>query len=115
MEAEKKREVFVSATAAEQIKKQLTKRGTPEAYLRLGIRGGGCSGFSYVLQFEDNPPKEKDILFEVEGVRVIVDSKSILYLNGATLDWESTMMNRGFKFLNPNEKSSCGCGHSFTV
>lgn len=115
MEAEKKCEVFVSATAAEQIKKQLTKRGTPEAYLRLGIRGGGCSGFSYVLQFEDNPPKAKDILFEVEGVRVIVDSKSILYLNGSTLDWESTMMNRGFKFLNPNEKSSCGCGHSFTV
>jgi len=115
MEAEKKNEVFVSAIAAEQIKKQLTKRGTPEAYLRLGIRGGGCSGFSYVLQFEDNPPKAKDILFEVEGVRVIVDSKSILYLNGTTLDWESTMMNRGFKFCNPNEKSSCGCGHSFTV
>lgn len=115
MEAEKKHEVFVSATAAEQIKKQLTKRGTPEAYLRLGIRGGGCSGFSYVLQFEDNPPKAKDILFEVEGVRVIVDSKSILYLNGTTLDWESNLINKGFKFCNPNEKSSCGCGHSFTV
>lgn len=115
MEAEKQYNVFVSAKAAEQIKQQLTKRGTPEAYLRLGIRGGGCSGFSYVLQFEDTPPKTKDILFEVEGVRVIVDSKSILYLNGATLDWEKTLVKQGFKFQNPNEKSSCGCGHSFTV
>lgn len=115
MEAEKKYEVFVSAIAAEQIKKQLTKRGTPEAYLRLGIRGAGCSGYSYVLQFEDDPPRVKDILFEVEGVRVIVDKKSILYLNGTTLDWEKTLVKSGFKFLNPNQKSACGCGSSFTV
>jgi iron-sulfur cluster assembly protein len=115
MEAEKNYQVFVSALAAEQIKSQLAKRGTPEAYLRLGIKGGGCSGFSYVLQFEDSPPRTKDIVFDIEGVRVIVDGKSILYLNGCTLDWEKTLMHQGFKFCNPNEKSSCGCGHSFTV
>ena len=115
MSAEKDYQIFVSATAAEEVKKQLTKRSTPESYLRLGVKGGGCSGFSYVLQFEDNPPKAKDILFEIEGVRVIVDCKSIIYLNGSTLDWEKTLMNHGFKFVNPNEKFSCGCGHSFTV
>jgi iron-sulfur cluster assembly protein len=115
MEAEKSYTISVSPKAAEQVKNQLIKRGTPEAYLRLGIKGGGCSGFSYVIQFEDSPPKEKDFLFEMEGVKVLVDKKSILYLNGSILDWEKTLMNQGFKFVNPNEKSSCGCGHSFTV
>jgi iron-sulfur cluster assembly protein len=115
MEVEKNYTISVSPKAAEQVKNQLTKRGTPEAYLRLGIKGGGCSGFSYVIQFEDAPPREKDFLFEMEGIRVLVDKKSILYLNGSILDWEKTLMNQGFKFVNPNEKSSCGCGHSFTV
>lgn len=115
MEAEKNFQIFVSTLAAEQIKNQLTKRGTPESYLRLGIKGGGCSGFSYVLQFEDAAPRDKDLIFDLEGVHVVVDKKSILYLNGCTLDWEKTLIHQGFKFLNPNEKSSCGCGHSFTV
>ena len=108
-------QVIISSTAAEQIKNQLNKRGTPEAYLRLGIKGGGCSGFSYVLQFEDSAPRERDIVFQTEGVNVVVDKKSIVYLNGCTLDWEKTLMQQGFKFVNPNEKSKCGCGHSFTV
>jgi len=116
MEAEAKNyQISLTPVAAEKVKDQLSKRGTPEAYLRLGIKGGGCSGFSYVLQFEDAPPRAKDILFDVEGVHVIVDNKSILYLNGTTLDWKKSLMDSGFKFLNPNEKSSCGCGHSFTV
>lgn len=107
--------ISISLKAAEQVKIQLTKRGTPESYLRLGVKGGGCSGFSYVIEFEDNPPREKDLLFEVEGVKILVDKKSILYLNGTVLNWEKTLMNQGFKFDNPNEKSSCGCGSSFTV
>ena len=115
MESEKSYTIAVSPKAAAEVKSQLTKRGTPESYLRLGIKGGGCSGFSYVLQYEDSPPREKDLLFESEGVKVIVDKKSILYLNGSILDWEKTLMNQGFKFVNPNEKSTCGCGHSFTV
>jgi iron-sulfur cluster assembly protein len=113
MEVEKY-QVFVSALAAEQITKQLVARGTPNACVRLGVKGGGCSGFSYVLQYED-ASKSKDLVFEVEGIHLIVDRKSILYLDGCTLDWEQSLMNQGFKFLNPNVKSQCGCGHSFSV
>lgn len=115
MEAESKLQVLLTPLAAEQIKLQLAKRGTPDGYLRLGVRGGGCSGFSYVLQFEDGPLKEKDLLFDTEGAHLVVDKKSILFLNGCTLDWEKTLMQQGFKVVNPNEKSKCGCGHSFTV
>lgn len=107
--------ISLSTKAAEQIKSQLNKRGTPEAYLRLGVKGGGCSGYAYVIQFEDNPPREKDLFFELEGVKILVDKKSILYLNGTVLNWEKTLMHQGFKFTNPNEKSSCGCGTSFSV
>lgn len=105
---------FVSPIAAEQIKKQLIKRGTPDAYVRIGVKGGGCSGFSYVFRFEDIV-QSKDLIFETEGARIIIDPKSIILLNGVTLDWENTLMNQGFKFVNPNEKSRCGCGHSFTI
>lgn len=115
METVSEYQFTVSTVAVEQIKKQLDKRGTPNAFLRLGIRGGGCSGFTYILMFEDSPPRDKDILFEVQDVQVIIDKKSIIYLNGCSLDWENTLMKRGFKFVNPNEKSTCGCGHSFTV
>lgn len=109
-------QITISIKAAEQVKLQLDKRGTPNAYLRLGLRGGGCSGFTYVLQFEDADPKEnRDIVFVEHDVRIVVDKKSLLYLNGATLDWEQGLMKKGFKFLNPNEKSTCGCGHSFNV
>lgn len=107
--------ISISPKAAEQVKIQLTKRGTPNAYLRVGVKGGGCSGFSYVIQMEDEPPREKDLLFEMEGIKLVIDKKSILYLNGSTLDWEKTLIHQGFKFNNPNEKSTCGCGTSFTV
>jgi iron-sulfur cluster assembly protein len=100
---------------SEQVKKQLTKRGTPDAYLRLGIRGGACEGFSYAIQFEDADPKDRDLLFEIEGVHILVDKKSIIYLNGCTLDYESSLMKQGFKFINPNEKSKCSCGNSFSA
>lgn len=113
---EKTYQIAISPKAAEQVVQQLEKRGTPNAYLRLGLRGGGCSGFTYVLQFEDADPKEnRDIVFVEHDVRIVVDKKSLVYLNGATLDWEQSLMKKGFKFLNPNEKSSCGCGHSFNV
>jgi iron-sulfur cluster assembly protein len=105
----------ISETAAEFARKKLTARGTPDAAIRLGIKGGGCSGYSYVIQFEDDPPRERDRLFEVVGVRFIVDKKSMIYLAGAMLDYENKLMFQGFKFRNPNEASSCGCGHSFHV
>lgn len=112
--------VHVTPKAASAIKRQIAKRGVPETSLRLGIRGGGCSGFSYAIEFHDGAPRPRDRVFEVPAedgttVRVVVDPKSLVYLAGMTLEWEQTLMRQGFKFLNPNEKSSCGCGQSFTV
>jgi iron-sulfur cluster assembly protein len=112
--------VSVSAQAVDAIARQLTKRGTPDASLRLGLRGGGCSGFSYVIEFYDGPPRARDRVFDFVAsdetpVRVVVDPKSLLYLNGTVLEWEQTLMRQGFKFTNPNEKSGCGCGSSFSV
>jgi iron-sulfur cluster assembly protein len=112
--------ISVSPKAVDAIARQMIKRGTPEASLRLGIRGGGCSGFSYVIEFHDGPPHARDRVFGLvasdgTGVRVVVDPKSLLYLNGAVLDWEQTLMRHGFKFVNPNEATGCGCGTSFSV
>lgn len=115
-----KRTLSVSALAVEAIRKQMAKRGTPDAAIRVGVRGGGCSGFSYVIEYDDKAPRNGDIVLEFaeEGkatVRVFCDKKSILYLQGSVLDWEKTLMYTGFKFKNPQEASRCGCGHSFTV
>jgi iron-sulfur cluster assembly protein len=104
----------ITPKAAEQVKKQLEKRGTPDGYLRIGLRGGLCSGFGYVIQFEDNEPREHDIIFSLEDISVLIDKKSIIYLNGATLDWEQSLMRQGFSFRNPNSASQCGCGESFS-
>jgi iron-sulfur cluster assembly protein len=112
--------ISVSPKAVDAIASQMKKRGTPGASLRLGLRGGGCSGFSYVIEFHDGPPHARDRVFDYvaidnTAVRVVVDPKSLLYLNGTVLEWEQTLMHRGFKFVNPNEKSGCGCGSSFSV
>jgi iron-sulfur cluster assembly protein len=107
--------ITLTPKAVEMAKKQLAKRGTPDAAIRLGLRGGGCSGFTYVIEFADGPPRERDRVFDFEGVRVFVDPKSLIYLAGTTLDWEQTLVYQGFKFKNPHEAQSCGCGHSFTV
>jgi iron-sulfur cluster assembly protein len=112
--------IEVTAKAASAIRRQLLKRGTPDASLRVGLRGGGCSGFTYVIEFHDGPPRARDIVLDVkteagEDVRVVVDPKSLLYLSGSTLEWEQTLLKQGFKFVNPHEKAGCGCGHSFNV
>ena len=84
------------------------------AYLRVGIEGGGCSGFSYKLTFEtDNIDKLNDKIYEFDGVKAVVDRKSELYLDGTTLDFYEGLDQRGFKFDNPNATKSCGCGQSF--
>ncbi|MEM1030378.1 MAG: iron-sulfur cluster assembly accessory protein [Myxococcota bacterium] len=113
--------------AARKLYEALKKRGTLGAALRVGVKGGGCSGFSYVLEFTDKPPMSRDLVFEFEveqkegdeeapdPVRVFCDKKSIIYLNGTTLAWQKTLMYRGFQFVNPKEKSSCGCNESFAV
>jgi iron-sulfur cluster assembly protein len=110
----------VSPQAVDAIARQMKKRGTPEAGLRLGIRGGGCSGFTYVIEFHDGEPRSRDRVFDhvaSDGtkVRVVVDPKSLVYLNGTVLEWEQSLMRQGFKFANPNEKAGCGCGTSFGV
>ncbi len=120
--ASSKAGIEVSPKAVEAIKKQIQKRGTPatETALRVGIKGGGCSGFSYVIQFHDGPPHARDRVYAYVAedgtpVRVLCDPKSLIYLSGAVLDWEQTLMQQGFKWINPHEKTNCGCGHSFTV
>jgi iron-sulfur cluster assembly protein len=115
-----KKTIAVTPQAVEAIRAQLSKRGTPIGAIRVGIRGGGCSGFSYVIEFDDKEPRSGDLVLEFadEGkatVRVHCDKKSIIYLGGSVLDWEKTLMFQGFKFKNPQEATRCGCGHSFTV
>lgn len=117
---ETRKTLSVSQAAVDAIRANLAKRGTPDAAIRVGIRGGGCSGFSYVIEFDDKPPRTGDLVLEFaeEGkstARVFCDKKSLLYLAGSVLDWEKTLMFQGFKFKNPQEASRCGCGHSFTV
>ncbi len=119
-EAQPKREppkngIIITDRAAEFAKKRLVKRGTPDASIRLGVKGGSCSGYSYVIQYEDKPPRDRDYVYEKDGVRFVVDKKSFLFLAGSSLDFENTLMFQGFKFKNPQETQKCGCGHSFNV
>jgi iron-sulfur cluster assembly protein len=112
--------IGVSPKAVDAIRAAMAKRGTPDAALRVGIKGGGCSGFAYVIEYDDGParPGDRVLEFAEEGkatVRVRCDKKSIIYLGGSVLDWEKTLMFQGFKFKNPQEATRCGCGHSFTV
>jgi len=119
--------IAISDAAVEAARAALAKRGTPRSAIRAGIRGGGCSGFNYVIEFDDEAPRANDIVYEMdaapaegdqparEPVRFFVDKKSILYLGGSVLDFEKKLMSQGFKFKNPHEASKCGCGGSFTV
>ena len=118
--ASRRRRSRVSPPRSRPSARQLDKRGTPDAAIRIGIRGGGCSGFSYVDRVRRRAPRAGDLVLEFaeEGkatVRVFCDKKSIIYLGGSVLDWEKTLMFQGFKFKNPQEATRCGCGHSFTV
>ena len=108
------RGITLHDSAVRQLRVLVEQRQTPEAGLRLAVRGGGCSGLSYVLEWAEKP-RERDKVFEREGVRVFVDPKSFLYLAGTELVYEQGLMASGFKLNNPNVKSSCGCGESFSV
>lgn len=105
--------VGLTEIAAARVKKFLENRGKGIG-LRLGIKTSGCSGLAYVLEFVDEL-NEDDQVFEQHGVKVIVDSKSLVYLEGTLLDFEKEGLNEGFKFHNPNVKDQCGCGESFNV
>src|SRR6266404_5804605 len=96
--------VVLSESAAKQVKELKVQQNLPEtAFLRMGVRGGGCSGMSYVLEFE------------TDGVKIVIDKKSYIYLNGTTLDYVTQGLTGGFTFVNPSAKSSCGCGTSFSA
>ena len=105
----------VTERAIKRIRAAMAKEGVSpeEGGLRLGVMGGGCSGLSYSIKF-DTQPRERDRIYEFDGVRVFVDPKSFLYLHGMTLDYEETLMRQGFNFINPNSSRSCGCGSSFS-
>ncbi|WP_348263964.1 iron-sulfur cluster assembly accessory protein [Telmatobacter sp. DSM 110680] len=105
----------VTDRAVKRIRVAMEKEGVSptEGGLRLGVMGGGCSGLSYSIKF-DSHPRERDRIYEFDGVRVFVDPKSFVYLHGMTLDYEETLMRQGFNFINPNSSRSCGCGSSFS-
>lgn len=105
--------ITLTETAAKRIDTFLIKRGKGIG-IRLGVRTTGCSGLAYKLEYVDNTNPE-DSVFESHGVKVIIDPKSLAYLDGTELDFAREGLNEGFKFNNPNEKNRCGCGESFTV
>jgi len=105
--------ITLTEAAAARVNKFMTNRGKGIG-VRLGVRTSGCSGMAYVLEFVDEVG-EDDSIFEDKGVKVLVDAKSLLYLDGTELDFVKEGLSEGFKFNNPNTKESCGCGESFSV
>jgi len=110
----KKFPVVLTATAIAKVKEIMGQQNPVPAGLRVGVVGGGCSGFSYSMSFENNAGM-MDKTFNFEGVKVFVDATSAMYLNGCQVDYVETLEGAGFKFENPNVKSTCGCGSSFSV
>ncbi len=106
--------IDISEKAAVRIRAISAEKGTPAGGLRLGVKGGGCSGLSYFIDWAAEPSRFDQIV-ERDGARVFVDPKSAVFLQGTVIDWQQTLMQTGFVFRNPNVKSACGCGESFTV
>ncbi len=105
--------IHLTDAAAKHISEFLANRGSGLG-IRVGVKTAGCSGLSYVLEFVDTPDSNDEV-FESGGVNVFIDPKSLVYLNGLTMDFVTEGLNSGFKFTNPNQKGECGCGESFTV
>lgn len=108
--------VIITENAAREIRKIIEEQelDASKVRLRVGVKGGGCSGFSYVLDLTETE-KETDEVFEQEGITIVCDPKSMLYLGGTTIDFKDEIMGRGFVFQNPNASTTCGCGSSFAV
>jgi iron-sulfur cluster assembly protein len=109
--------ITLTEKAAAEIKKIVTEQGLPEqeTRLRVGVKGGGCSGFSYMLDLTEEPAGESDEELDSQGVKILCDSKSLLYLSGTEIDFKDEVMGKGFVFKNPNATSTCGCGSSFNA
>ena len=107
--------IEITAAAVDRIREIMKDNEMTEGGLRVGVKGGGCSGLSYTLSL-DSEQRPGDKVFESDGVKLLVDMKSYLYLNGSRLDWMNEgLLQRGFKFINPNESASCACGESFSA
>lgn len=109
--------ISLTERAATEIKSIIEQQSLPagETRLRVGVKGGGCSGFSYMLDLTEEPKSDMDEEMESHGVKILVDMKSNLYLNGVEIDFKDEVMGKGFVFKNPNATSTCGCGSSFTA
>lgn len=109
--------IMLSEKAADAIKSIIKQQELPEANtrLRVGVKGGGCSGFSYMLDLTEEPKGDADEQMESHGIQILCDMKSYLYLNGTEIDYKDEVMGSGFVFKNPNATSTCGCGSSFTA
>ena len=108
--------ISITERAKDEVRRIIDEQKLPDGTaLRVGVKGGGCSGFSYTLGFDDKVSETDQIAEHEDGLRVVCDPKSFLYLNGTELDFEDSLMGRGFKFQNPNAAKSCGCGESFSV
>lgn len=113
-EFEVKSPITLTQGAIKQLKRIAAEQNVPENHgLRVGVKGGGCSGFSYILGFDVQ--KEKDDIFEIGGLRVLMEKAHAIYLLGIEIDWVEGLNNRGFSFNNPNAKDTCGCGTSFSA
>lgn len=107
-------EIHVTPKAVQKIREAFAKQGVQGGGLRLGVQGGGCSGLSYLFRYEPKP-RPSDHIFEFEDVEIYIDPKSMIFLDGMTLDYKESLMRSGFAFDNPHATKSCGCGTSFSA
>ncbi|MBV8206293.1 MAG: iron-sulfur cluster insertion protein ErpA [Acidobacteria bacterium] len=112
--AKKAPPISLTPTAVNKVKEIMAQQNPAPSGLRVGVVGGGCSGFQYSMSFE-NSAGLMDKVYDFDGLKVFVDATSVMYLNGATVDYVETLEGAGFKFENPNVKTTCGCGSSFSV
>ena len=105
--------VLLTAKAVEMVKDAMEREGLSEYGIRVGVMGGGCAGFQYSMDFEKDP-REGDVTFEQQGVKLFIDPMSSMYLQGVTIDYVVGLQGAGFKFNNPNARTTCGCGSSFS-
>ena len=106
--------ISLTDAALKEVKRLINVQGIEEGGLRLGVKGGGCSGLSYTINFDDKIG-QYDQVYKIDGVNVIVDAKSAIYLQGTQLDYQKDLMGANFKFINPNANKTCGCGESFSA
>ena len=113
--SEESRSIQVTERAARWVLERHARLGQPEAALRVGVKGGGCAGYTYVTDATTEPPSEREQVLEFYGLRVYVDRRSLKLIGGSTIDLHKTLMQTGLRFQNPHEASTCGCGSTFSV